>query len=326
VLSLPSTNSSQTPTPRHFYIVTNTFEDISPSSTRVDRFEGACPGKAQSVHRRSKNHTQGTWLWIPSLFQQTPAYFVNRKINQLLVEPSDELTSAADLALVHGHGPRINWKGPLTDNWVHSNYNFSTGAASSFYDIEQDVFPYHPKGLQFNRIRPSYNASFVEPASLGSSSPLSYAYTWTSKNSSQTPSTVPCVTPSYAMGAMPMSDGVNSKSEHGYYRLKSLAERDEDETALLCQGESFDLVPNSYTREEYMDNYWKYFHPQFPIVHKATFGNNISPLLCAAMYAIGGQYSNDPSTRKRSRILHDRGVKILAKVALLLESKTRCND
>jgi hypothetical protein len=128
------------------------------------------------------------------------------------------------------------------------------------------------------------------------------------------------------MGAMPMSDDVNSKSEYGYDGLKSLVERDEDETALLFQGESFDLVPNSYASEEYMDNYWKYFHPQFPVVHKSTFGNNISPLLRAAMYAIGGQYSNDPSIRKRSRILHGRGVKVLAKVALLSESKTRRND
>jgi hypothetical protein len=128
------------------------------------------------------------------------------------------------------------------------------------------------------------------------------------------------------MTSMPLPDGVISVSEYEYHDPRSLAERDEDETAFVFQEESSDLVPNSYASEEHMDNYWKYFHPQFPVLHKATSVKNTSPLLRVAMYAIGGQYSNDPSMRKRSRILHDRGVQILAKVALLPESKTRHND
>jgi hypothetical protein len=50
-------------------------------------------------------------------------------------------------------------------------------------------------------------------------------------------------------------------------------------------------------------------------------------MLRAAMIAIGAQYSNDPSAKRQSRILHDRCLKFLERVcSLSLSMGTASND
>jgi hypothetical protein len=105
-------------------------------------------------------------------------------------------------------------------------------------------------------------------------------------------------------------------SAYGHFGPKSMAQRDEEEQAYLFPEQSFGMgVANTYPFELYFDNYWRLFHPSFPVVHRATFDRvNESPMLRAAMIAVGAQYSNDPSAKRKSRILHDRCTKLLDKV------------
>lgn len=99
-----------------------------------------------------------------------------------------------------------------------------------------------------------------------------------------------------------------------------MAQRDEDEQTYLFPDQSFGMgqIANTFPFEQYFDNYWRLFHPTFPVVHRATFsGVNESPMLRAAMIAVGAQFSNDPSAKRRSRILHERCMKLLEWVCIV---------
>jgi hypothetical protein len=125
---------------------------------------------------------------------------------------------------------------------------------------------------------------------------------------------------SYPMANMPMSAGVDPITGYGPFGPKSIAQRDEEEQAYLFPEQSFGMgqIANTFPFEQYLDNYWRLFHPSFPVVHRATFDRvNGSPMLRAAMIAIGAQYTNDSSAKRKSRILHDRCMKLLDKVRLL---------
>jgi hypothetical protein len=114
-----------------------------------------------------------------------------------------------------------------------------------------------------------------------------------------------------------MSTGVDPGSAYSHFGPKSMAQRDEEEQAFLFPEQSFGMshVANTYPFEQYLDSYWRLFHPSFPVVHRATFdGINDSPMLRAAMIAIGAQYSHDTNVKRKSRILHDRCLKLLDKV------------
>lgn len=97
-----------------------------------------------------------------------------------------------------------------------------------------------------------------------------------------------------------------------------MVQRDEEEHAFLFPEQSYGMgqLAHTYPFEQYLNNYWRYFHAAYPIIHRATLtGVNESPMLHAAMIAIGGQYSEDPSVKRRSRILHDRCMKLLDKAS-----------
>ena len=100
---------------------------------------------------------------------------------------------------------------------------------------------------------------------------------------------------------------------------KTMAQRDEDEAAYLFPEQSYGMSLPLSPYEQYLDNYWKYFHSFFPVIHPGTFDNHsTSPMLRAAMIAIGAQYSNDPSAKRQSQILTDRCSKLFDKVCLAL--------
>jgi hypothetical protein len=249
---------------------------------------------------------------------------VNSKTEKQPAEPPEEHTSATDLALVHGQQPIIGWDQPDL-----SNISDASAEALLIFDYENPMqISFSPNGVRSPRTRSSSYVSIIEPwerpTSWESSATSTTGYTFTLKDTYFTPSTLPYTTASYPMTGMPMS-AVNPMFEYGHFGPRSLAQRDDEEKAFLFPEESFGMG-NPYKMEEYLENYWKYFHLQFPIIHKPTFVIDNSPLLHAAMLAIGGQYSGDPSVRRHSRILHDRGMKTLDKVALLSESKKRCSN
>ncbi|CAK4032553.1 hypothetical protein DOTSEDRAFT_22343 [Lecanosticta acicola] len=65
----------------------------------------------------------------------------------------------------------------------------------------------------------------------------------------------------------------------------------------------------------YLDSYWSRVHELYPVVHRPTFNpESTSPLLRAAMIALGGQALGDRTALSNARVLHEKCVKVLKKV------------
>ncbi|KAF2176243.1 hypothetical protein K469DRAFT_700233 [Zopfia rhizophila CBS 207.26] len=189
-------------------------------------------------------------------------------------------------------------------------------------------------GYGSNRTRTSSNASFIEPWSYPSRSPTSetstMAYTWTSNDKSPVPPNLPFMTTSsYPMTSVPLSAGADSMSGYMPFDPKSMAQRDQEEQNFLFPEQTFGIgIVSTYPYNQYLNSYWSLFHPSFPVVHRPTCdGVPASPMLHAAMIAIGAQYSSDPSAKRKSRILHDRCLKLLDKrdMDMLTEPERLCD-
>lgn len=117
------------------------------------------------------------------------------------------------------------------------------------------------------------------------------------------------------MSNMPIPATLEQVSAYGH-PAKTVLQRDEEEGIALFGEQHYGMgIAHTYPLEQYLDNYWRLFHPTFPIVHRPTYGRiNPSPMLRAAIIAIGGQYSHDTSVKRKSRILHDRCLKLLERV------------
>ncbi|KAF2006067.1 hypothetical protein P154DRAFT_423278 [Amniculicola lignicola CBS 123094] len=219
----------------------------------------------------------------------------------------------------------IAWNDPFSQS---PNYSSSSGYASPIPSAGDyaNMFANPPYGAASNRTRTSSNASYIEPWGYPSRSPTSatstLAYTWTANDKSPAPPHLPfmATTSSYPMTSIPMSAGIDPMHGFGHFGSKSIAQRDEEEQGVLFPEQSFGMghITNTYPFEQYLDNYWRLFHPTFPAVHRASFDgmNESSPMLRAAMIAVGAQFSNDTSAKRKSRILHDRCVKLLEKRGL----------
>lgn len=77
------------------------------------------------------------------------------------------------------------------------------------------------------------------------------------------------------------------------------------------------------TKQHYLEAYWTTFDPLYPFIHKATHRPLRTPLLTAAMMAIGAQHDRDPVARSDSRILHGKCVELISKHKDVLSSGTR---
>jgi hypothetical protein len=67
--------------------------------------------------------------------------------------------------------------------------------------------------------------------------------------------------------------------------------------------------------EKYLRAYWAWVHPFYPVVHQPSFDiHNTSPLLKAAMLALGAQAMDEAVDKKKARLLHERSMKVLQKV------------
>lgn len=205
-------------------------------------------------------------------------------------------------------------------NGGFSPYSSSSGFNSPIHvtDYQYQNHPYP----QPNRTRASSTCSFNEPVwAYPSRSPTSatstLAYGWNPNDHSPVPPAQPFVgmtTAPYSMSLV----GITGEVDYTLYP-KSLAQRDEEDQTSLFPEEPFGMgnTSESNLNEQYLDNFWRLFHPSFPLVHQSTFeGLNSPPMLRAAMIAIGAQYSGDPCAKRKARMTFERCIKLLDAVRL----------
>lgn len=78
------------------------------------------------------------------------------------------------------------------------------------------------------------------------------------------------------------------------------------------------------TKQYYIESYWKYFHPVFPILHRPSYqAQTPCPLLSAAVMSIGAQYNDGHFAKGDSRILHEKCQELLSKYRSSLRSTER---
>ncbi|CAN9273171.1 unnamed protein product [Alternaria alternata] len=193
-------------------------------------------------------------------------------------------------------------------------YSSSSGYASPIASTDFPTFgsaPYH-------RARTPSNASIIDPSwSYQSRSPASttstMAFTWGSNDKGSTASNLAYMNAcSYPMTTMSIPTSMDTMAGYGHFGPRTIIQRDEEEGVILFGDEQYGMASIAHTHpfEQYLDYYWRLFHPTFPVVHRSTFVNP-SPMLRAAMVAIGSQYSTDSSDKKKGRDLHDRCLKLL---------------
>ncbi|PVH92195.1 hypothetical protein DM02DRAFT_701074 [Periconia macrospinosa] len=243
--------------------------------------------------------------------------------------------SAVPVAIDHIQTNNISWSDPFSQS---PNYSSSSGYASPIpsHNDYTNMFANPPYGPGPMRTRTSSNASYNEPQpwSFPSRSPTSATstmatYAWNANDKSPAPTHMPYMNTSYPMTTMPMAAGVDPIA-YGNYGPKTLAQRDQEEQEFLFPEQSYGMgqIANTYPCDQYLSNYWRHFHPHFPVIHRTSFESIApTPMLHAAAIAIGGQYSNDPSVKRKSRILHDRCMKLLGQreFSVMTEADRTCD-
>jgi hypothetical protein len=228
--------------------------------------------------------------------------------------------SIAAPVLVDGMSNVMGWSEAYSQS---PPYSSSSGYASPIPDYA-NVFANPPYGHGNNRTRASSTASFTEPWSYTTprspvSSTSTMPYTWASNDKAPTAPCLAYMGTSYPMTSVGMTTSVDAMSGYGHFEPKTMGQRDEEEGMILFPEQPYGMgqIAHTYPFEQYLNNFWRLFHPTFPVVHRSTYESmSPSPMLHAAMIAVGGQYSNDMSTKRRSRILHDRCIKLLEGVGL----------
>ncbi|KAI8930793.1 hypothetical protein NX059_011817 [Plenodomus lindquistii] len=200
------------------------------------------------------------------------------------------------------------------------NYSSSDGYVSPNPASGDHAFSHMTYHSEPFRTRTSSNASLVEPPwSYASYSPASttstMAYTWAQGDKTSDLSSFSYPAGTYLMASVPGSNGVDSVTSFCHYGPKAMPQRDEEESVYLFGEHLYGMMdPITHTNpfEQDLDYYWRFFHPTFPVIHRPTFRRvTATPMLLAAMIAIGGQYSSEASVKRKSRDLHDRCVKLL---------------
>jgi len=216
---------------------------------------------------------------------------------------------------VEGMTSSLGWAEPYSQSPSYSTssgYDSPNPGSGDYSNIYANL----PYGHGASRTRTSSVASYNEPWSYTPRSPTSSAstmpYTWASND--KMPTALAYMGTSYPMTNLGISTPIDPMSGYGHFGPKTMMQRDEDEGVVLFQPYGMGQIAHTYPSEHYLNNYWRLFHPTFPIVHRHE-RMSPSPMLRAAMIAIGGQYSNDPSTKRKSRELHDRCIKLLEGVS-----------
>ena len=128
-------------------------------------------------------------------------------------------------------------------------------------------------------------------------------------------STFPFVPVTYPTSSMP---GIDALSEYAHYDPRNAAHMDNEEGIQLFPGEHYGMsqIARAYPFEQWLNNYWRLFHPTFPVVHQFTLacGGELSPMLYAAMIAIDLQFSNEAGERHKAMELHKSCARLLLQV------------
>lgn len=218
--------------------------------------------------------------------------------------------------------PGLGWNEPYNQS---RSYSVSSGYASPLPGPGEytPVFPHSPYVQDQFRTRASSIASFNKPWSYPSRSPAStpstmgYAWPLNEKTSG-----IAYMSTSYPMANLPITVGIDPMTGYDHFTSKSMMQRDEEEGIILFGDQHYGMgsTTHTYPFEQYLDCFWRLFHPAFPVVHRPTFELvNKSPMLHAAMIALGGQYSIDTSVKQKSRDLHDRCLQLLKRVGVHTE-------
>ena len=216
----------------------------------------------------------------------------------------------------------ISWTDPFNQS---PNCSSSSGYASPAPNDYAAMFPPPSYGPSSNRTRASSSASYMD-WTYPSRSPTSGASTlpywagsdtspWTTTGDDHPATSALLTMASYPLAGVPLSASTDPMSGYLFPGPKSMAQRDEEEQAFLFPEQplqSFGMGSHTHALELYLDKYWRMFHPSFPLLHRPTFDSVAeSPMLRAAMAALGAQLSPEPTAKRYSRALHDRCVKLL---------------
>jgi hypothetical protein len=142
-------------------------------------------------------------------------------------------------------------------------------------------------------------------------------YSWPSDEKSIAVSSFPYTTGSYSASDMPMYTMVPPVTHYGAYDPHNVAQMDAEEGVHLFPGDHYGMsqIMCAYPSEQWLNYYWRLFHPTFPVVHRFTFDRlELSPMLYAAMIAIDLYYSNIAAKRQKARELHKVCIKLLNQV------------
>ena len=208
------------------------------------------------------------------------------------------------------------------DSFAQSPYSCSTDYPSPAPGPDHShVYATPPYGNNMIRTRASSNASLIEQHwAQASQSPTSSAglpYSWQSDEKAIVASTFPYTAPLYPTSNMPLYPDLTSTTHYGAYDPHNLVQMDIGEGIQLFPEGQYGMsqILRAYPSE--LNNYWRLFHPTFPVVHRFTFARlELSPILYAAMIAIDLHYSNDPSEKHRAWELHKTCVALLTQVRL----------
>ena len=211
---------------------------------------------------------------------------------------------------------------PWHDSFAPSPYSCSSGYASPIPVPEYShMYATPPYGPGMVRTRASSNASFVGPWAQNSQSPTpsipNLHYSWSSDEKNVVASSFPYLAASYPTASMPMQTCMDTMEQYGHFGPNDAVQLDHQEGAQLFPREQYGTsqIAHTYQFEQYLNNYWRLFHPTFPIIHRFTFASlEPSSMLFAAMVSIGAQYSNRTCDKRKAMELHSQCVKLLLKV------------
>lgn len=111
--------------------------------------------------------------------------------------------------------------------------------------------------------------------------------------------------------------GLDAMSPYTHYDPHNLVQMDNEEGIQLFPGAHYGMsqIARAYPFEQWLNNYWRLFHPTFPIVHRFTFAcRELSPMLYAAMIAIDLSISKDAGQRRKAAELHKTCTRLLLQV------------
>lgn len=211
---------------------------------------------------------------------------------------------------------------PWHESFAQSPYSGSSGYATptSGYDYSH-IYATPPYGGNIVRTRTSSNASLVEhhwaQASQSPTSSVGMPQSWPSDEKNIVVSSFPYTTASYLTSDMPIHASIAPMMNYAAYDPHNVVQMDIDEGVQLFPGDHYGMsqIARAFPSEQSLNNYWRLFHPTFPVVHRFTLTQlELSPMLYAAMIAIDLHYSNNIAQRQKARELHKVCVRLLSQV------------